>query len=182
MESTHSNLRIIADDLGLHKSINEGIIYLLKNGLIDGASIMANGEAFDDAIRQCLEVYPTHKFMCGIHLVLVEEKALTQIALPKNHKIFFIKYVLGLIKLSDIERELTAQLNKIVNAGIKPQFINSHQHLHLLPGILKIVIKLAKEHQIPHIRVVNEIVFIPRSWYKYKTLFFKFFRLGQLFF
>ena len=49
-----------------------------------------------------------------------------------------------------------AQLNKCIQAGIKPSFINSHQHLHLLPGITEIVVKLAKERQIPHIRIVNE--------------------------
>src|SRR3989338_4589259 len=141
MESTHSNLRIIADDLGLHKSINEGIIYLFKNGHISGASLMANGDAFDDAVRQCLEV---EHLNIGVHFVLVEERALTQIVLPKNHRIFFIKYILGLISLKDIERELRAQLSRCIGVGIKPSFINSHQHLHLLPGISNIVIKLAK--------------------------------------
>ena len=54
--------------------MNEGIFFALKNRLIDGASLMANGEAFDDAVRQCLE----NKYEnIGIHLVLVEEKPLT---------------------------------------------------------------------------------------------------------
>src|SRR3989344_3939554 len=169
MESTHSNLRIIADDLGLHKSINEGIIYLLKNGLIDGASIMASGDAFDDAIRQCLEV---EHLNIGIHLVLVEERALTQIVLPKNHRIFFIKYILGLTSLEDIERELRAQLNKCIKVGIKPSFINSHQHLHLLPGITDIVIKLAKEYHVQYIRIVNEPFFSGSNLFRKSELLF----------
>ena len=155
MEFTRSKERIsiIADDLGLNPAVNEGVIYLLKNGFISGASLMANGTAFDDAIRRCLEVKLPN---IGVHLVLVEEKPLVLKTLPKNHKIFFAKYILGLIKKSDIEKELEAQINKCVTAGINLKFINSHQHLHLLPGIMDIVISLAKKYGIPYIRIVNE--------------------------
>ena len=163
-------LKIIADDLGLHKSVNDGIIFLLKSGKIDGAALMANGEAFEDAVSQCLGV----QFLnIGVHLVLVEEKSISGLRPSKNHKIFFIKYILGLIKLSDVEKELKAQLNKIINAGIKPRFINSHQHLHLLPGILDIVIELAKKYQIPYIRIINQ----PFSFFDGKL-----FRKAQLLF
>jgi len=74
----------------------------------------------------------------------------------RNHRIFFIRYVLGLIKLSDIEKELRAQVQRCREAGIAIQFLNSHQHLHLLPGIMNVVIRLAKEFHIPYIRVVKE--------------------------
>ncbi len=155
MELIHSkrDIFIVADDLGLAKSVNEGIFFAFKNGLIGGASLMANGLAFEHAIAGSRE---TLDLKLGIHLVLVEEKPLTLIKLPKNHKTFFIRYVFGLIKKNEIERELEAQINKILDAGIRPQFINSHQHLHLLPGIMDIVISLAKKYGIPYIRIVNE--------------------------
>lgn len=154
MESTSSNLRIIADDLGLHPSVNDGVIFLLKNKHIDGASIMANGKAFEDAVSKIkgLEFQP----QIGIHLVLVEEESLTGIEFPKNHNFFFIKYLFGLIKKEDIKKEIEAQIKKCILAGIAPQFVNSHQHLHLLPGILNMVIKVAKENNIKYIRLVNE--------------------------
>ena len=166
-------LRIVADDLGLYKSVNDGIIFLLKNGKINGASLMANSEAFDDAVARCLEVQSPN---IGAHLVLVEEKSLSGMTLPKNHKIFFIKYILRLIKLSDIDKELKAQIDKITQTGIKPQFVNSHQHLHLLPGITDIVIKLAIENQIPYVRIVNEPVNLSGSklFRKVQLLFLNF--------
>jgi len=148
-------LRIIADDLGLHPSVNDGIIFLLKQRKIDGASLMANGHAFGDALEKLKNV---NEPGIGIHFALVEEKSISGINLPRNHKVFFIKYVLGLIKLSDIKKELKAQLDKITDAGIRPGFINSHQYLHLLPGIMDIVVKLAVEYKIPSIRIVNESV------------------------
>src|SRR3989338_11458981 len=158
MESTHSrqDISIIADDLGLLPSVNEGIFFALKNRLIDGASLMANGEAFDHAVRQCLE----NKYEnIGIHLVLVEEKPITSMFFPKNHKTFFVKYLLGIIKLSDVENELRAQLSRMTSVGVKPAFINSHQHLHLLPGIMNVIIKLAKEFEVHYIRLVTEPIF-----------------------
>lgn len=172
-------LKIIADDLGLAKSVNDGIIFLLKENKIHGASLMANGEAFEDAVAQLKNANNANT---GIHFVLVEEKSISGIELPKSYKIFFINYLLGLIKLTEIEKELQAQLNKVIDVGIKPKFINSHQHLHLLPAITDIVIKLAKERQIPYVRTVNEIVFTSRSYCKYNVVFSKFFRFLQLIF
>src|SRR3989344_4216602 len=166
MESTHSKhcIFIVADDLGLAPAVNDGIIFLLKEGKVDGASLMANSEAFDDAVRQCLEV---ELLNIGIHLVLVEEKSLLDKGqvptllnhkelLHKNHRMFFVRYILGFIKKNEIEKECEAQIHKILRAGIKPQFINSHQHLHLLPGIIDITISLAKKYSIPYIRIVKE--------------------------
>ena len=155
MESTRSkqNIFIVADDLGLAPVVNEGIFFAFKNRLINGASLMANGEAFDDAVQRIKDAPSSN---IGIHLVLVEEKSLTQIKSPKNYKTFFVRYLLCLIKKNEIEKECEAQIRKILGAGIKPQFINSHQHLHLLPGIFDIIISLAKKYGISYIRIVRE--------------------------
>ena len=151
-------LRIIADDLGLHKSINDGIIFLLKEGKIDGASLMANGDEFEDAVRQCLE----NKLLnIGAHLNLVEQQSvLSGKRMLKNHRIFFIKYIMGLINKEYIRKELKAQVERVIRAGIKPIFLNGNQHLHLLPGIMDVTVKLAEEYQIPYIRIVNEPIFL----------------------
>lgn len=171
MESTHSknDIFIIADDLGLDSAVNEGIFFAFKNKLINGASLMANGEGFDDAIQRLKDLPSIN---VGIHLVLVEERPLTPIKLPKNHKIFFIKYILGLISLKAIEKELEAQIQKILGVGIKPQFINSHQHLHLLPGIMDITISLAKKYGIDYIRIVNEPIQTRGSLFRKAQLIF----------
>ncbi|OGN00517.1 MAG: hypothetical protein A2651_00455 [Candidatus Yanofskybacteria bacterium RIFCSPHIGHO2_01_FULL_42_12] len=148
------NLKIIADDLGLHESVNDGIIFLLKENKISGASLMANGEAFDDAVQQILDARLEN---IGAHLNLVEQRSIVSGGLMyKNHRVFFLKYILGLVKKDHIRQELEAQIKKVIQAGIKPTFINGNQHLHLLPGIMNICIKLAIEYNIPYIRVVNE--------------------------
>lgn len=147
-------LKIIADDFGLHKSVNDGIIFLLKGGKISGASLMANGEAFDDAVKQCLDF----KFSSiGVHLNLVEQDSLVLgKPMSKNHRVFLLKYIFSLIRKDYIRQELEAQIKKCIQAGIRPAFINGNQHLHLLPGIMDIVIDLAKKYNITYIRIVNE--------------------------
>lgn len=159
-----SNLWIVADDLGLDVYLDEGIFFAAKNNLIDGVSIVAGGLVFDHAARK-LKEYPS--LAVGIHLALVEEKSVLDENsirslidkngfFHKNHRIFFVRYCLGLIKKEEIKKELEAQIERCLNADLKIEFINSHQHLHLLPGIMDIVIELAKKYGIQSIRTVNE--------------------------
>jgi chitin disaccharide deacetylase len=149
----NNNLFIVSDDLGLGLSVNEGIIKALKEGWINGASLMANGEEFQDAAEKLKSLKTPN---IGVHFVLVEEKPLVLKKTYKDHKIFFTKYILGQINLNDLEEEMRAQLDKCLKAGINVSFLNSHQHLHLLPGILNIVIRLAKENNIKYIRTTGE--------------------------
>jgi predicted glycoside hydrolase/deacetylase ChbG (UPF0249 family) len=48
--------------------------------------------------------------------------------------------------------ELRAQIQKILAAGIRPTHLDSHKHTHLLPGVFRAVVRLAKEFSIPYIR------------------------------
>ena len=167
-------LKIIADDLGLHKSVNDGIIFLLKEGKINGASLMANGEAFEDAVGQCINARLSN---IGVHLNLVEQMSVVSgEPLLKNHRIFFVKYILGFIAKDIIREELKAQVEKVIRAGIMPVFLNGNQHLHLLPGIMDIAIDLAKKYNIPYIRIVNEPanLFNGRFFRKLQLLFLNF--------
>lgn len=164
-------IRIIADDLGLHKSVNDGIVFLLKEKKIDGASLMPNGEAFEDAIRQCADAQVSN---IGVHLNLVEQDSVVSgKPLLKDHQVFFVKYILRLVKKDFIQKELEAQIQKVIQAGIKPVFINGNQHLHLLPGIMDMVIRSAGKYGIDHIRIVNQPISLRKG---------KFFRQLQLLF
>ncbi|MBP9822433.1 MAG: ChbG/HpnK family deacetylase [Candidatus Pacebacteria bacterium] len=159
-----AKIRIIADDLGLNERVNEGILIALKSGWISGASLMPAGDAFFDAVKLIKE---SPQFDIGVHVVLVEETPLSKKEdittlvgkngfLHKDHRVFFIRYVLGLVDINDIEKESRLQIKRCLDSGVTPKFINSHQHLHLLPKVLDVFIKLAKEYDIPYIRIVNE--------------------------
>jgi predicted glycoside hydrolase/deacetylase ChbG (UPF0249 family) len=56
------------------------------------------------------------------------------------------------VDLSDIETELRAQISKTRRAGIVPSHLDGHKHVHVVPGVSQIVIRLAKEFDIRYLR------------------------------
>ena len=60
------------------------------------------------------------------------------------------------MKLAEIETELRAQIVKIRRAGIFPTHLDGHKHVHVLPGVSDIVLRLAQEFGITGIRCPAE--------------------------
>lgn len=142
-------LIVTADDVGLHRGMTEGAIRAHRDGIVTACSVVANGAALDDAVER---LRATPALEVGVHLTLVEERALTTGELmPKNH----IRYVLAR-KTIDVERELRAQIERVIATGLRITHLNGHQHLHLLPSVLPIVEKLAAEYRIGYVRIVND--------------------------
>ena len=50
-------LFINADDYGLSRGINNGILECAKYGIVNGISIVPNGYAFKDGIKKTLEYF-----------------------------------------------------------------------------------------------------------------------------
>jgi hopanoid biosynthesis associated protein HpnK len=157
-------LIVNADDFGLCEAVNEGIVQAHQNGIVTSASIMANGSAFDHAMRLC-RLVPSLDL--GIHLTLVEEQPLrdpgtiptlvsVRGTLHPHATTFMKKYISGAIRVHEVWSELEAQIEKVVNQGITVSHLDSHQHLHMLPKIRRICIELAKKYNIPAIRVPSE--------------------------
>ncbi|MFX0135773.1 MAG: carbohydrate deacetylase [Candidatus Hodarchaeota archaeon] len=149
-----------ADDFGLTKGVNNGIIKAHREGVIKSSSIIPSGTAFEHAIRLAHE-NPTLDL--GVHLTLVEEKCLSDPQLipslvnsngvfRKNFKKFIKDFFLGKIMLKEIEIELEAQIKKCLNSGLTISHIDSHQHLHVLPGVLHRVYCLADKYKVPFVR------------------------------
>jgi predicted glycoside hydrolase/deacetylase ChbG (UPF0249 family) len=146
-------LIVTADDVGLHPGMTEGAIRAHREGIVTACSVVANGAAFEDAVARLRDV-PT--LAVGVHLTLVEERPLTAILFPKKYTSFVPLYLARLISLAAIERELRAQVERVVATGLRVTHLNGHQHLHLLPGIFAVVRKLAREYAIPYVRIVDD--------------------------
>ena len=56
------------------------------------------------------------------------------------------------VSLADVETELRAQIAKIHRAGILPTHFDGHKHVHILPGVSDIVVRLAREFSVPSVR------------------------------
>jgi predicted glycoside hydrolase/deacetylase ChbG (UPF0249 family) len=141
-------LIVTADDVGLDRGMTEGAIRAHRDGIVTACSIVANGREFDDAVARLREV---PSLEVGVHLALVEERALTTGAtMPRN----YVRFVLG--RRGDVEPELRAQIEKVLATGLRVTHLNGHQHLHMLPRVRRVVERLAKEYGIGYVRVVND--------------------------
>ncbi len=141
-------LSVNADDFGFTSDVNRGIVETHVNGILTSTTIMANGRAFDDAVRLANE-HPSLDI--GVHFVLAggESVARPGSALPAT--------VTELIRALALRRidpfvELTAQMDKVLGAGLRPTHVDTHKHTHLLPPVLDAVCRLAENHSIRWIR------------------------------
>jgi predicted glycoside hydrolase/deacetylase ChbG (UPF0249 family) len=142
-------LIVTADDVGLHRGMTEGAIRAHRNGIVTACSVVANGVAFDDAVARLRDV---PSLEVGVHLTLVEERSLTGMRFPKS----YIGFVLGRKDLAAIERELRAQIERVLAAGLRVTHLNGHQHLHMWLPVFTITRRLAKEYGIGYLRVIRD--------------------------
>jgi chitin disaccharide deacetylase len=160
-------LIVNADDFGFTRGVNTGIVRAFKEGILTSATMMANGEAFAEAV-ELARAHP--ELGVGCHLAAVGGRPVAparDIAslvesdgqLPRTLTALMKKLVRGQVKVSDIEREFRAQVERIVQAGIKPTHLDSHKHSHTQPAVMQALARVAVEFGIPAIRNPFERVF-----------------------
>ena len=158
-KSISKYLIINADDFGLDENIDRGIAESFAAGLIKSASLVPNGAAFGHALNLANE----HSVAIGIHLCLTAEKPVLsregvkslineEGLLSKDCYSLICKIYGKKIKLSEIERELEAQIKKVLDSGIIPTHLDGHDYIHLIPPVFDIIIKLAVKYGIKWIR------------------------------
>ncbi len=154
-------LVVNADDLGLHQDINRGIRSAHTEGIVTSTSIVASGSAFEDACR-VLEDCPA--LDVGVHLTLIEERPVldpgvvpslvtSDRVFPSSYRALSERVFRRAVNRDDVARELRAQIERVLEAGIVPSHVDSHQHVHVLEPIRQVAIDLAEEYRIPFIRV-----------------------------
>ena len=65
-------------------------------------------------------------------------------------------YLARAIPMAAVERELRAQIEKVLLARLRVTHLNGHQHLHVLPRVFAIVRRLAEEYRIPYVRTIDD--------------------------
>lgn len=154
---------INADDFGLTKSKTDAICEAFQNGLISSTTFVANSSLFDYSV-DLLNKYNINSTV-GIHFNLTEGKPLTTKILScesfVNNGVFKgkINRYKPLTKLEKeaVYEELTAQIEKLENAGIIVDHADSHHHVHTAFNIASIIKRICKEHNINKIRIHRNI-------------------------
>lgn len=153
-----SFLIINADDYGYFPGVSRGIIECAKQGVISATGILSNSPYLDQHLKWLDEVRGLNT---GLHLNLTHGRPLTsrmQSVFSKWNGNFAGKGLLSLgiltrqIRLADVIEECRAQILRCLNAGLKLCFINSHEHIHMLPSLFSKTLELADEYSIPWVR------------------------------
>jgi predicted glycoside hydrolase/deacetylase ChbG (UPF0249 family) len=145
--SARRQLVVNADDFGFTPDVNSGIVEAHRCGILTATTLMANGDAFDDAVRLAHE---TPSLDVGCHLVLIGGRSIaTGRPLPATVAQLLRALVRRDIPLYD---ELAAQTRRTIAAGIRPTHLDTHKHTHLAPPVLDAVVRIAHDFGIPWVR------------------------------
>ena len=162
-------LIVTADDFGLTHSINEGILMAVREGIVTNINLIATGDAANEAIS----IIKYDKIPeIGVHLALTETRPVTSLrliaslvdesgAFPGTRIGFLRKLFSGRIDIEHVKIELKSQIDKAAHSGARITNLSSHEHLHMIPEIFKVVTDLAKEYGVNYIRVLKKEAIIP---------------------
>ena len=160
-----SKLIVNADDFGLHSAVNAAVIDGHRTGIITSTSLLAGGEAFTEAVSMAKN---NPKLGIGVHIALVgglkpvcepsEVPSLltSEGVFPETYIDFIKRIYTGKINYSELRKEIHAQIERIMESGLHVTHIDGHQHMHVLPTVLPIVIEQAKHYGINAIRIPDE--------------------------
>ena len=139
-------LIVNADDFGLSKGQNYGILDACKNGLVTSTTALVNGAAIDHAAQLSRR---TPELAVGMHFVLTLGEPLTPMpGLAREGKLG--KWIWQVaeedaLPLDEIERELACQYQRFVDLfDAEPTHFDSHHHVHMIPQIFPLVAEFAK--------------------------------------
>jgi predicted glycoside hydrolase/deacetylase ChbG (UPF0249 family) len=150
-----------ADDFGFTNGHNAAIDQAHQNGILNRASLLANGWAFSEAIdtaKRCPGLG------VGVHLTLNEGRPLTQagdlgnLVLANGEfyddlKTLILRWIQGFLKENTVYPEWRTQVERIVNNGVIPTHLDSHKHIHMLPPLLEVIMQLSREFGISYVRL-----------------------------
>jgi chitin disaccharide deacetylase len=174
-------LIVNADDFGLTQGVNRAIVEAHSHGVVTSATLMANGQAFDDASQRATS---TSRLSVGCHVVLVDGSPVLggkQTPTLSNGKFdnrrfyeslsgFALRVATGSIDADEIEAEAAAQIRKLQAAGIVVSHLDTHKHTHIFPAVLRPLLRAARACGVPAVRNpfgpvhVSMVAKRPRLW------------------
>jgi predicted glycoside hydrolase/deacetylase ChbG (UPF0249 family) len=158
MQQAERLLIVNADDFGLAPGVTQGIVELAQWGAVTSTSTMINlpgsEEAMAVACRAGLDM--------GLHLniclgaPLVPPEAVPSLVAPNGcfvrAEVITRRRFAGQLRLEDVEREWSAQIERFLACGVRPSHLDSHCHLHAYPGLYRLAMRLAVRYGIPGVR------------------------------
>jgi hopanoid biosynthesis associated protein HpnK len=157
-------LIVTGDDFGLAVPVNEAIEEAHREGILTVASLMVSGDAAADAVERARRL---RSLRVGLHLVLVEGRpTLPPATIPdlvddrgefRTHLVragfaFFFRPGVR----QQLEAEIRGQFEAFRATGLPLDHVNAHNHMHLHPTVLRLLVKVGREYGLTAVRVPYE--------------------------
>jgi len=163
-------LIVNADDLGIHPSINAGIVSAYCRGIVTSATMLMT----TPYLKETVGLVRSGALPVGIHLSLTLGKAVAPPGeLPdlvdeqgnftwSSRRLLMCSFAddAGRRLADQIGRELEAQLGLARDHGLKLTHADSHQHVHMNPSIFSMVEALLPRYGVKRLRFSRESVSI----------------------
>lgn len=152
-------LIVNADDYGYYDCVSRGILRSARHGIVTATGIFATGKRFDEHIAWLSDY---EELDLGLHLNLTDREPLTKemrSRLARRGGRFPPKFAVamavmsGAIPVPAVRLEWRAQIERCLDKGLSISFINSHEHIHMLPPLFRLAGELAREYGIAHVRL-----------------------------
>jgi predicted glycoside hydrolase/deacetylase ChbG (UPF0249 family) len=154
-------LIINADDLGSGRERDRGIFESFADGIVTSASLFANGPSFSSAAATARQL----DLPLGVHLNLADGMplrgaipGLTTMTGAFPGKAGLRRYLAETeVDTAPLYRELAAQIERVLGAGIVLDHLDTHQHFALFPVATTIILTLARDYAIPALRLSSPV-------------------------
>ncbi len=149
-------LIVNADDLGTSEDTNHQIYALMATGVVRSATLIGNSPAFESAIARVRE-FPQCSFGAHLNLTVMRPLAPSPDLEPVLDEHGHLSQRLWSSRLSRplvqaLERELTAQVQRILDSGVRVSHFDSHQHIHVIPGLFLMLKRLQRRFGVRRMR------------------------------
>ena len=157
-----------ADDFGLTRGVNRAIVEARTRGIVTSATLMANSQAFDEAVQFA---NADAGWSVGCHVVLLDGRPLCEASRvsslieSRNGRAFrdgvagfAVRALTGRIDSEQVEAETTEQIRKLQSNGVTVSHVDTHKHTHMFPAALQGILRAARTCGITAIRNPFEVV------------------------
>ncbi len=149
MQTGRTRVVVCADDYGFTPGISRGIREAIAARRISATSVMTGCEPWADEAAALRAIAGDADI--GLHVTLTDQRPLGPMPelapagrFPPMPAVYRAG-VLGRLPLLEIEAEIERQMDAFIrHYGQPPAHIDGHHHVHQLPGVRDIVVRLAK--------------------------------------
>jgi hopanoid biosynthesis associated protein HpnK len=157
-------LIVTGDDFGIAEPVNEAIERAYRQGILTAASLMVGGAAAADAVTRARR---NPGLRVGLHLALVEARPVLPASevpdlvdangelrsdlVAAGFRFFFSSRV-----RRQLAGEIRAQLEAFRATGLPLDHVNAHNHMHVHPTVLRLLLEIGPEFGLASVRVPFE--------------------------